>query len=428
MSERRPRPSRPGVPELAIVVVLALLIAGGLLFGGGSPEPERTVVAPERLARVVAEVEQIRGLAFRRPVAVEVMEAEEVAAYAASRTKEGELREVVVGGELMKLLGLVEPGYDFSTFTTDLFGGQVAGFYDTEEERLVLVEDVGIDDATLAHELTHALEDQHFDLAELGVAKGTVTDDDAAGAETGLVEGTASLVMTRYMERNPDAVSLGDALGQLLSATDGRPLPPAVMRSLVFPYTTGESFARRLHDVTGDWRLLDNALRHRPPRASADLIDPDRWLRLRRPERVALPAADAPGPGWRRVKQTTAGEYDLRELLRDAHGSGRAQELAATWTGGALTLWSRGTLPVAGCASPCRGRTALALRWRVDSPAAARRLASALRAWLRETLDAEPAAGTMRIGPDSVAAVAHEGRQVRVAMAPDTALLARLLR
>lgn len=440
MRQRRPSPARPGVPELAIVAVLVLLLAGGLLLGGSSDEePQRTVVSGERLARVEAEVERIRGLDFKRPVSVEVMTPDEVRAYAEGELDARARREIEAGGELMKLLGLVEPGYDFAGFAGDLFGEQVAGFYDTEDERLVLVEGVGIDDVTLAHELTHALEDQHYDLGELGGDDdgGVVTDGDASTGETGLVEGTATLVMTRYLERNPDAVSLGDAFGQLLTASGARPLPASIMRSLVFPYMAGETFAQRLYATTGDWRLLDNALRHRPPLASADLIDPDRWLRVVRPERVALPAAGAPGSGWRRLAQTTSGELDLRELLRGAVGERRAARLASSWTGAESVLWRRGPLPADGCAAPCRAHSAVALRLRVDAPEAARRVASALSEWLRELPGAEeaergpgpgPAGETVRFAPAGLARLSVRGREIRIAMAPDAALLAKLMR
>lgn len=418
------------------MVVLVALVAGMLLLGGSreDDEPQRTVVSPQRLARVERQVEQIRGLRFKRPVRVEVMTPEEVRAYADREMRGASAqRSIATSGELMKLLGLIAPDVDFAQVNSDVFGEQVAGFYDPRRERLALVEGVGIDDATLAHELAHALEDQYFDLERLGgdADAGVVYDGDAATGETGLVEGTATLVMTRFLERNPDAVSFGDAFGQLLSASSARPLPPAVMRSLVFPYTAGQSFAERLYATTGDWRLLDNALRDRPPVSSAELIDPDRWLRVERPEAVALPPADAAGPGWRRVAQTTFGEVDLRELLVDALGERSAARVASSWTGGRLVLWRQGSLTDRDCAAPCRSRDALALRVRVDSPRAARKLRRQLDDWKWSTLggdDTSAGSPIVRIGGDGLAEVALHGREVRIAMAPDAALLARLMR
>lgn len=418
------------------MAVLVALVAGALLLGGTAEERQqpRTVVSAQRLARVERQVEQIRGLRFKRPVRVEVMTGAEVRAYAEREMSGASAqRSLATSGELMKLLGLVDPDVDFEQVNSDVYGEQVAGFYDPRRERLALVEGVGIDDATLAHELTHALEDQYFDLERLGgdADAGVVFDGDAATGETGLVEGTATLVMTRFLERNPGAVSLGDAFGQLLSASSARPLPPAVMRSLVFPYTAGQSFAERLYATTGDWRLLDNALRDRPPVSSAELVDPARWLRVERPEPVALPPADTGGAGWRRVAQTTFGEFDLRELLVDTLGEHGAGRVASSWTGGRLVLWRRGSLSADDCAAPCRSRDALALRVRVDSPRAARKLRAQLQRWLWATLDASetsPGSPVEEVDGDGLAELSVEGREVRVAMAPDAALLARLMR
>lgn len=424
-----------GVPELSAALVLLMLIAGGLLLGGSSSsaDAERTVVAPERLTRVEREVEQIRGLDFKRPVSVEVMTPEEVRAYAARLSSSRRAQQQVeTSGELMKLLGMIEPDVDFAAVTSDIYGEQVAGFYDPETERLVLVEDVGIDDATLAHELTHALDDQHFDLERLGSDpdSGPVYDGDGDVAESGLVEGTAMVVMTRYLERNPDAISLGDAFGQLLTAAGGRPLPESVMRGLLFPYTAGEQFASRLYETTGDWRLLDNALAHRSPAASADLLDPQRWLRVVRPVVVAVPPADAPGAGWRRLMESTYGQADLQELFHEPLGQRRAARAAAAWRGGTVALWRRGPLPDADCAAPCRANDAVALRIRTDSPAATRRLARLLDDWLWELPDVDwvtPGGDVLRIGQDGLAQITVDGREVRVAMAPDAQVLEAML-
>ena len=446
MPARRSRLPRLGVPELAVLAALVLLVAGALLLGGGGEEeggPPRTTVSPQRLARVERAVEQIRGLRFRRPVRVEVMTPEETRRYGvAESARETTAAQTAADGELAKLLGTLAPDVDLDAVTSDLFGEQVAGFYDPRNGRLVLVDGVGIDDVTLAHELTHALEDQQFDLQRLGdPGRGAVVDGDAAIGESGLVEGTATAVMTRYLQQRPDALTLGEAFGQLLGASGGRPLPPSIMRTLLFPYQAGERFVDRLYRTTGDWRLVDNALRDRPPASSAELYDPTRWLRVTRPEPVALPPAGAPGAGWRRVRETTFGELDLRELLHDALGGGAAGRVGERWAGGRVALWRRGPLPAPDCAAPCRARDALALRLRLDSPAAARATAAALSRWLSATLRAEPAAPPAASRPRRAAAprayrlpggsaglLAVGGREVRVALAPDGALAARLLR
>ena len=116
----------------------------------------------------------------------------------------------------------------------------------------------GVDDVTLAHELTHALEDQHADLERLGERPGA--GDDASTAQQALVEGSATLVMERYAARWPSDAPLGDALAGLTQVTGATPLPAYMARSLVFPYFQGERFVQALRDADGGgWGLVDLA-------------------------------------------------------------------------------------------------------------------------------------------------------------------------
>lgn len=417
---------RDRTPELAILVLVALLVAVGVLAGSGAPDDggttgaasaRDTAVPRERIDRIAARVEQLRGLRFRRPVAVEVVtaaEARRVGLAELARTEPASERRTEE--ELVKLLGLLPPETSMRRITSRVYGEQVAGFYDPRSGRLALVRGVGVDDVTLAHELTHALEDQHFDLERLGDGP----DDDRATAEQALAEGTATLVMRRYAERWPSATPVGDVLEGLTQVTGSTPLPAYVIRSLVFPYVQGEGFATALHDAAGDWRLVDVALRDRPPVTSAEILDPDRWLRAERPERVALGSARAlrRGDGWRRLAGSTLGAEDVAALLTDGSGALGARRLTAGWAGGRYAFWRRGLLPAPGCAAPCRSRDGLQLAVRTQTAQEARRLAHALRRWIDALPDAS--AGAVRIAGD--------GRTVRAALAPTPVLADALTR
>lgn len=430
-------------PELTTLCVFVLLVVGAFALGGkqdGSGDASAgETVSPERLARVERRVEELRGLRFRRPVRVEVLSPAEVREFGMEETeKETSRAETQADEEVLKLLGLIDPSVSLDAVFSSIYGEQVAGLYDPRSERLVLVEGVGVDDVTLAHELTHALEDQHFDLERFdGGERDGVTDDDAAAGESGLVEGTATVLMTRYLQRYPGALTFGDALGQLLDAGGGRPLPPYVMRSLLFPYQQGERFVTALMGTSGDWRLVDTALRHRPPVSTAELYDADRWLRAERPVAVPAPDGDALGAGWERLLTSTLGEFDLRELLRAGVGDDAANALAGGWTGGRYALWRRGPLDVEGCPAPCARRDAFALSLRLDSPAAAGAVGAALGTWLRRDRDATAVGAGA--GPltrwrlpagDSTTggAIATRGREVRLVLAPDVPLAVRLTR
>jgi hypothetical protein len=361
---------------------------------------------------------------------VEVLAPEEVAAYARAELARQQSRmRLEAAEEIGKLLGLYEPGDDLDKLADALYGEQVAGFYDPRRGRLVLVRGAGVDDLTLAHELTHALEDQHFDREALAGSPARDHDDDATVGETALTEGTAMRVMTQYVERHPDALSLGDALASLGSLGDATPLPPALMRSLLFSYTGGERFVDALVATSGDWTLVDNALRHRPPVSSAEILDARRWLRVRRPLPVRLDPGALLGGGWRRVAGSTSGEWDLGELLRASAGPGEARRLASAWTGGRYELWRSGPLPAGDCAAPCRARDALLTAYRLDDPADARAVASELAAWVVEEHDgARESDGVWRLTGGAGAAVAVRGDAVVLAMAPTPELAKRLAR
>lgn len=434
-----PSPPRPGTPVVACLVVLVALIAGALLLGGrddadggAGARAEAQTTSRAHVALVSRRVERIRGLRFRRPVRVEVMAPGEVEAFARERMRaEASRQETAAFEEVGKLLGWLGPDDDLDRVADALYGEQVAGFYDPREERLVLVRGAGVDDLTLAHELAHALEDQHYDLDAL--SRRAEEDDDASAAVTALTEGTATRVTSRYLDRHPDALSLGDALRSLMGSLGATPLPPAVMRSLVFSYAEGERFVDALADLTGDWRLVDHALRHRPPVSTAEIVDVRRWLRVVRPRPVALApgrllADDRRGP-WRRVAGSTLGALDLTELLRPTAGAGGARRLAAAWAGGRYELWRRGPLPDPSCAAPCRARDAFVAAVRLEDPAAARAVAGALAAWVVEELDGRRCRDGIWALPDGAgAAVAVRADAAVLALAPDPALAARLAR
>jgi hypothetical protein len=418
------------------VLLVALLAAGALALGSrGERSPGaaevRETVSRAHLALVARRVEALRGLRFRHAVPVAVVSPAQArrAGVAEARRSQPPAQQRA-NEELLKLLALLPPDADLEQIEAGVFEEQVAGYYDPRRRRLALVRGVGVDDFTLAHELAHALEDQHADLERLG--GGPPAGDDARTAQQALVEGSATLVMERYAERWPSEAPLGDALSGLTQVTGARPLPQYVARSLVFPYFQGESFVQALLDAAGGrWTLVDVAERARPPVTTAEIVQPERWLRAQQPARVSLAAAGRVLAGdarrWRRVAGSTLGAEDVAALLSPSSGVLQARPLTAGWRGGRYALWRRGPLVDAACAAPCRERDAAVLAVRTGGTASARRLRGALDRWLALALDARPlAAGAWRLSDGSAGAVRADGATVRVALAPDAALAARL--
>ena len=123
----------------------------------------------------------------------------------------------------------------------------------------------------LAHELTHALEDQRYGLG----IEDQGGSDDAALARLALVEGSASELMYAYAERHftPEE-TLGGVLGSAFADTGS--LPGFLQAQLVFPYTGGQAFVAALRERAGGrWTLVDLAERTRPPVSTEQVMHPE---------------------------------------------------------------------------------------------------------------------------------------------------------
>jgi len=405
-----------------VLLIAAVLAVGAIALGtgGGAPSPRGAaaggVISRAHVALIERRVEALRGLRFRRPVPVAVVTPAQARRQGLDDFDRSEpAAQQRATEELLTLLGLLPAGSDLRRIQSTVYGEQVAGYYDPRHKRLVLVRGAGVDDVTLAHELTHALEDQYADLRKLASGGG----DDESTAQQALVEGSATLVMERYAARWPSATPLGDALSGLTDVTSGTPLPSYIARTLVFPYLQGMGFVQALRDADrGGWALVNVAERARPPRTTAEILQPGRWLRAQQPAAVSLGAVAAAlaGGGWRRLTASTLGEEDLAALLSPAVGPLPARELTGGWRGGRYALWRRARLDAPRCAAPCRSRDALALVVRMRDATQAGALGAALRVW------------SARLPAGSATAVRVEGATVRVALAPDGALAARLTR
>jgi hypothetical protein len=399
---------------LAIVFGLAAVLAVcALLFEGNGGERAAAPLRPDPIERIAARVERERGLEFvREPDPVQVTPSQARREGISSLDQDYPPARRRADAELLSLLGLLPPGTDLGEAAASTYGEGVAGYYDPRSGRMRIVKGAQtanrvLYEMTVAHELTHALEDQRFDFDLARLAAG----DDAALAYTALIEGTATALMFRYVERRfgPEE-TLGGLAASAFQPTGN--LPPFLMAQLVFPYTAGERFVARLLEVgRDDWTVVNAALRVRPPASTEQVMHPQAYLEGDEPERVSLrgPVA-ALGERWRPLRRTTLGEWVTGRLLARAGGT-EAGDAAAGWGGDRAVLLGR------------RRERAVVVRWTWDAPADAGDFLRALRAWGDDGLpDSEPA------GPDawrtaSGAAALHRSRgAVTLVLAPSVAL------
>jgi hypothetical protein len=408
-------------PYVVIAALVVALLGLDAVLGGSSPEPGPgpSAIAAAPVGVIAKRVEAARGLRFES-----VPRAERVSGATARRDGLRELdrsypaRRRAVDEEVLTLLGLAPPGLSLRDVSASLFGEGVAGYYDPRTQRLRTVSGAAtgtrvLAETVLAHELTHALEDQRFPLlAEVSDA-GPSGDADAALARLSLVEGTATEVMQRYMNRYFTAE---EALAGTLAGAfaDTGSMPPFLQAQTVFPYLGGREFvAELLRRAAGRWALVDLAERLRPPVSTEQVLHPERYLRADEPRPVRMAIGGTLGPGWTRAGSGTWGELQTRELLADSGGGG-SSAAAAGWGGDRWELWRSRPLGD-GCKSPCRPADVLVMRWAWDTPRDRDEFAARLRVWVADRAEEVP--GT---------AMASRGEQVTLVLAPDAATAHRV--
>jgi hypothetical protein len=426
---------KASAPETIAGVLLVLLVAGGVAFGGGGgsgsgadPATAGARAAAARVAPIARRVETIRGLPFKKlpqPQIVSPAQARRDALADVDRHKPAEIQASARVGEL---LGLLRPGTDLRAVEAGLFDQQVLGYYDPHRKRLAIVagalaSDNAGSEITLAHELDHADDDQHFGLDR----KTPGTTDDASLAFSALVEGTATAVMTDYARRY---LSAGDTLKSALSSlgaggsgTDS--IPPYILNSLLFTYLSGQQFVDRLREVAGDWKLVNYAFSKRAPLSTEQVIHPEKYLVNERPLAVRLDVKPLLPRGWRRQVDGTFGEFDTDQLLKLVGGAGdvEAGDAAAGWGGGVYELWSGPGLN--GCVDPCRKENALVVSWKWDTAQDAAEFDRALRSYVVKGMSGRPSGAGWKVS-DGGAAVSARGLATTLALAPSVADAERL--
>ena len=304
------------MPLVVMVVLSAALFALWALTDDGSSTA--AAAKPASVPVIAERVEALRALRFTSvPKAVSVTPAQARKEGLEDLDRSYPVARQRADEELLKLLGLLEPDVSLRDLSASVFSQGVAGYYDPRTKRLRTVAGAAtgtrvLTEMVLAHELTHALEDQRYGLDNLDSG-----GDDAALARLALVEGSATVLMYRYVQEHFTAEeTIGGVLGSAFADTGS--MPPFLQNQLLFPYSAGETFVQfLLRRAGGRWTLVDLADRTRPPASTEQVMHPQAYLRRGR----AAARAD-PGEGGGRAGIPAVGGRDVGGAL-DARADGR---------------------------------------------------------------------------------------------------------
>lgn len=253
------------------------------------------------------------------------------------------LEAVQTQQEFYAALGLIEPDVDLMGA---IFAAQtdiLLGYYAPDEKTMyIIAESVMMfaeEELTFAHEYVHALQDYHFDLANL------YTDDMSADtllAMQSLPEGDARLVEDLFASENVTQDQLDYTAYRYLfqehPTLDG--VSPALGIFTFFPYTAGEYFSIYLF-IEGDytWELVNRAY-SQPPVSTEQILHPEKYLAGEMPIDVSLPnLAPALDENWREIDRDVLGEAGFLVWLVDKVDETTAADAAAGWDGDSYTLW-----------------------------------------------------------------------------------------
>src|SRR5579859_273024 len=354
-----------------LLLLFCLLSPGWLMAQATAPatQPESKLSKKEAdelfrsLDDILRFASEDTNLPIRHNVKRELSSRDQVAQSLSDRMKDDEDAKRLQRSELvLKKFGFLPRSFDLRTYLVSLMREQVAGYYNIKDKTVYLMDWIPSEQQkpVMAHELTHALQDQNFDLkkwlagdAEEEAKKAghpldqdaeDIASDEQQTARQALVEGQGMAVLIDYMLRDSGltvstAPSFVEALKQNISDGSDSPIysnAPLYMReSLGFPYRYGLSFVQALLRKGGKDMAYAGAMK-RPPRSSHDIMSPEGYLAGEVLEPLTLPhMAAVLGKDYERYDVGSVGQFDVMVLLKQFTSEKLADKLAPEWRGGA---------------------------------------------------------------------------------------------
>ncbi|MBD0372659.1 MAG: hypothetical protein ICV60_17575, partial [Pyrinomonadaceae bacterium] len=332
----------------AILAVLSILVALTPTPRTSAQQGASTGVAPTTksaavvaaTAEVLKETAEIRELPILRPVKSGAQSRAEIERMIIKNMNDETKPEETRASELaLKKLGLVPQDFEFRPFIVKLLTEQVAGYYDPKAQEFYLADWIDLDGQkpVMAHELTHALQDQHFNLRRF--EKWPKGDSDAEMAAHALIEGDATLAMIRYVTRDIQrAVAFAKSLGTDDSSSEQiDKAPRAIRESLLFPYEQGSQWVTNLYR-RGGWPLVSKAFTELP-QSTEQILHADKYFAREAPVKVELADIHATlGASWKRIDYDVNGEWGCYLVLNEYLKTGAAAA-AAGWSGDRFAVY-----------------------------------------------------------------------------------------
>ncbi len=338
--------------------------------GEGAPSTQATqaspekVISPQEAKELFKSVDEILEFASREtklPIKEEVkrrlVERSEVQSFIEKNMKEDKDAQRLERSEIvLKKFGLLPRDFDLKTFLVALLKEQVAGYYDPKTKTVNLLNWVDVESQrpVLAHELTHALQDQSFGLekwmqvGDQSSHAGAPSPDDIAtdevqAARQAVIEGQAMVTLLDYSlaptgKTLLDTPQIAEALkqGMLVGTADTptfRSAPVFLKETLTFPYRYGIDFTAALLNAGGKELAFGGVFKN-PPTTTREIMEPQTYLSHEKVAPLKLLDFDKDFKSYDRFDIGAIGEFDVAVLVEQYAGGDEARELYPHWRGG----------------------------------------------------------------------------------------------
>ncbi|HZS26550.1 MAG TPA: hypothetical protein VFB76_04925 [Candidatus Angelobacter sp.] len=329
------------------------------------PEEKEHKISPAEAKELFQSVDEIlsfasqdTGLPIKKKVKRAIISREQVEKYVGEKFENDADRIRFERSELVqKKFGLLPRDFDLHSFLIKLLMEQVAGFYDEKTKTMNLLDwnSPDMQRPVMAHELTHALQDQSFDLEKMSKhdedieKKGLkdldelIRNDEDSTCRSAVMEGQAMIVLIDYVlapsnesvQKMPKVV---DMMQASMDKSKDSPVfdsaPLLLQEELAFPYRQGMKFIRDLL-VAGGKQLAYKGVLERMPQTTREIMEPQEYLAGRRVPPLLLPNLDFLKKDYEPFDAGAVGELDVNILLRIYADKTVADRLTPEWRGGA---------------------------------------------------------------------------------------------
>jgi len=338
--------------------------------GPGAPSDQdktapETHITPEQAKQLFALVDQLMqfsseetGLPIKSEVKRQLTSRTQVESYLREKFNDDESARRMQRGEIvLKKFGLLDRDFDLKPFLLTLLKEQIAAYYDSKTKTVNMLDWVNIDEQkpVLAHELTHALQDQHVNLETWSDqtpedVSTTYKDDvdhlardEMDTAREAVAEGQATAVMMdnvlkpmgKSLLKDPEVV---DVIKDKMDSSSDSPImaraPLLLSESLIFPYREGLSFEQDVWMDKGQAAAFSGALDH-PPSSTWEIINPREFEKSHAAIVPLMPDIHpVVDPVYKPYDIGQVGELDLHILAQLFGGESASRELTPAWDGG----------------------------------------------------------------------------------------------